>query len=69
MLALTRKQGETVVLTDERGEILATVSVSRIRGRYVGLAIDADTHLGILRGELQTDGLAEKLAVWKARKG
>ena len=69
MLALTRKRGEKVVLTDERGQILATVSVSRIRGQYVGLAIDADTNLGIMRGELQTDGLGEKLAAWEARKG
>jgi sRNA-binding carbon storage regulator CsrA len=68
MLALTRKQGEALYLTDSRGEILASVGVSRIRGRYVGLCIDADLTLGIVRAELARELDPKTVEAWETRK-
>lgn len=68
MLALTRKAGEEVVLLDAAGEIVASVCVSKVRGRYVGLAIQAEDCMGILRGELASELDPEKVAAWR-RKG
>jgi carbon storage regulator CsrA len=50
MLTLSRKNGETIVITDGRDEI--TVTVSEIRGASVRLAIKANIRWKILRSEI-----------------
>ena len=47
MLVLSRKKGEMIVIDDR-----ITVKVVRIKGRTVGIGIEAPTEVPIRRGEL-----------------
>ena len=47
MLVLSRKPGEKVMIGDG-----ITLTVVEVRGNRVQLALDAPSHVGILRGEL-----------------
>jgi carbon storage regulator CsrA len=52
MLILSRKPGEQICIGSE-----IVVSVKRVKGTRVQIAIDAPAHVGISRGELRTDQL------------
>lgn len=47
MLVLTRKQGETIKIGDA-----VTITVSRIRGNAVKIAIDAPQAIRVVRSEV-----------------
>ena len=53
MLVLGRKEGERIVITDERtGERVCEVLVPRIKAGSVEIAFDAPLHFNIVRKEL-----------------
>tara|TARA_R110001599_G_scaffold263468_1_gene464126 strand:- start:60 stop:239 length:180 start_codon:yes stop_codon:yes gene_type:complete len=52
-LAITRKQGETLIIQTKDGEVI-TVGISGIQGSQAKLFITADKSVSILREELVT---------------
>ena len=52
MLVLTRKDGQSLVLTDKQTGLSMTVTVVRIHGQTVKLGIEAPKHITVLRDEL-----------------
>jgi len=53
MLVLTRRSGETIVIGND-----VTVVVTRISASRVSLAIEADQHVPIRRGELPVEAIS-----------
>ena len=52
MLVLTRKDGQSLVLTDKQTGLSMTVTVVRIHGQTVKLGVEAPKHITVLRDEL-----------------
>ena len=52
MLVLTRKDGQSLVLTDKQTGLSMTVTVIRINGPTVKLGIEAPEQITVLRDEL-----------------
>ena len=52
MLVLCRKEEEKIVLCDEVGNVIATVSVQRILGSKVRIGIDAIRDVKVYRQEV-----------------
>ncbi len=52
MLVLLRKEEEKIVLCDEDGTVIATVSVQRILGSKVRIGIDAIRDVKVYRQEV-----------------
>ncbi len=59
MLVLSRKKGERVIITDEAGEVVATLVVVDIRVNKARLGIEAD-NLRIDREEIYKKRMAIK---------
>ena len=57
MLCLTRRIGETILVGDQ-----VAITVTRVKGRQVGLALAAPKEIQVLRAELaeRTDDRPEK---------
>lgn len=60
LLVLTRKVGESITFGD------VTVTVIRLTGKQVRLAIDMPDHVRVLRGELSEREITEKLKATEA---
>jgi carbon storage regulator len=56
MLAISRRPGESVVVQLASGEKI-TITVVRISGRQVRLAVDAPKQVPVVRSELLEDGV------------
>ena len=56
MLAISRRPGESVVVQLASGEKI-TITVVRISGRQVKLAVDAPKQVPVVRSELLEDGV------------
>ena len=52
MLILRRKEGERVLLADDEGNPIATITIHKVRGRTVELSIDAEDDIEIERAEV-----------------
>ncbi len=59
MLVLSRRNEETIVITDEQGTKIV-IQVLNIRYRDVKIGIDAPRHITIMRGELLDKPQANK---------
>lgn len=51
MLILSRKSGETLLITTPKGEVIE-VRINSIKGCRVSVGVTADESIKILRGEL-----------------
>jgi len=59
LLALTRKSGQSIILTTSDGDI--AVYIQGVHGPQVSVAIDAPQDVGIWRNELFKKGIMPKL--------
>lgn len=53
MLVLTRKQGEQIDLRDEHGNVVASLTILRLKNRRASIGINAIPQLKITRKEKQ----------------
>ncbi len=60
MLILTRRIGETLVILDSNGKIIAEVTVLGVKGNQVRLGSNADKEVAIHREEIYQRILLEK---------
>ena len=54
MLMLTRTPGQRVMIKDDAGQVIATVTVSRVRGDSVRLGFEAEPDVHFVREEIDT---------------